>query len=168
MDDDEDEPIEKLHWSTVLSTLRVSCIFKNFIELFIPIFQVAELREQLTIRGLDTKGVKNVLINRLQKALDEEKVAEENAKSAAAAAVEVKPEKEEEAAALPKDEPMETSIEEEKKQEPEVEAPAAAHEADGEQEITLDQLVEKQDDDDFTPEELEEIRREKEKFVCLL
>jgi hypothetical protein len=111
---------------------------------------------------LDTKGVKNVLINRLQKSLDEEKAAEENAKSAAAAAVEVKLENEEEAAA-PKEEPMETSIEEEKKQEPEVEA-AAAHEADGEQEITLDQLVEKQDDDDFTPEELEEIRREKEKF----
>uniref|UniRef100_A0A914Z9H8 SAP domain-containing protein n=1 Tax=Panagrolaimus superbus TaxID=310955 RepID=A0A914Z9H8_9BILA len=136
-DDDEDEPIEKLHWSTVLSTLRV-----------------AELREQLTIRGLDTKGVKNVLINRLQKALDEEKLAEETAKATAA---EIKSEP----VAETKEEPMETSIEEEKK-EPEVEAIAA--EAEGEQEITLDQLVEKQDDDDFTPEELEEIRREKEKW----
>ncbi|KAE9545969.1 hypothetical protein FO519_010819, partial [Halicephalobus sp. NKZ332] len=39
---------------------------------------VAELRDQLSVRGLDTKGVKNILVQRLQKALDDERAAEES------------------------------------------------------------------------------------------
>lgn len=35
--------------------------------------KVAELREELKSRGLDTKGTKPVLVKRLKKALNEEK-----------------------------------------------------------------------------------------------
>lgn len=41
------------------------------------LFQVAELRRELEARRLDSKGVKNSLIQRLQEALDEEKANEE-------------------------------------------------------------------------------------------
>lgn len=38
---------------------------------------MAELREELETRGLDSKGVKNSLIQRLQEAIDKEKNSEE-------------------------------------------------------------------------------------------
>jgi hypothetical protein len=41
------------------------------------------LREQLEARGLDTKGVKNTLAQRLQEAVDAEKASEENGEAQA-------------------------------------------------------------------------------------
>ena len=121
------------------------------------------MREQLSIREMDTRGVKNVLIQRLQKALDAEKDAEENGTVAPA---EEQPAEQPEVPteAAPED-PMDTSAVEVKKESEVPEDPQANADADMEAEITLDQLVEKQDDDEFTAEELEEIRREREKFV---
>jgi hypothetical protein len=47
------------------------------------------LRDQLNARGLDSKGVKNILAQRLQEALDAEKAKEESEKTDS---TEVKPE----------------------------------------------------------------------------
>lgn len=54
--------LKKTHWS----------------ELQVKSLKVAELREQLEARGLDAKGVKNTLAQRLQEAVDAEKASEEN------------------------------------------------------------------------------------------
>uniref|UniRef100_A0AC34Q518 SAP domain-containing protein n=1 Tax=Panagrolaimus sp. JU765 TaxID=591449 RepID=A0AC34Q518_9BILA len=134
----------KIHWSTALAPLRV-----------------AELRDQLSIRGLDTKGVKNILIQRLQKALDEERAIEESGGQAD----EAKQEETNIEETVPENLQMDdtNAVVEEKMEE----VPEDPQNDGGESEITLDQLVEKQDEDNFTPEELEEIRREREKFETL-
>ncbi|CAB3409649.1 unnamed protein product [Caenorhabditis bovis] len=50
--------------------------------------KVAELRIELELRGLETKGIKTLLVQRLQTAIDAEKLSEkDNAANAAAAAV---------------------------------------------------------------------------------
>lgn len=113
----------------------------------------------MSIRGLDTKGVKNVLVQRLQKALDEEKEAEENPKPTEAE------ENEDEQEAKPNDpetapeDPMNTSVASDKKDEI-PEDPLNESEI-----ITLDQLVEKTEEDEFTQDELYEIKRERDHFV---
>ncbi|CAD5226302.1 unnamed protein product [Bursaphelenchus xylophilus] len=60
--DQQPEEIKPTHWS----------------ELIVKAMKVADLREELDLRGIDSRGVKNALAQRLQEALDKEKEEEEN------------------------------------------------------------------------------------------
>lgn len=70
---------KKTHWSQLnLKEMKVSDTQDDDAGMDTTVtFQVAELRQELEARRLDSKGVKNSLIQRLQEALDEEKVIEE-------------------------------------------------------------------------------------------
>ena len=102
--------------------------------------------------------MKNVLVQRLQKALDDERAAEESGDGGNNEQAQDAGRNTDDEAAP--DDPMDTSNQERKD-----EIPDDPQNDAGDVAITLDQLVEKQDEEDYTPEELEEIRREREKFV---
>jgi hypothetical protein len=123
-------------------------------QLNIKTMKVAELRGELDARGIDSKGVKNILIQRLQEVLDKEKTEDENrpesiaeeqtAEQQNAANVQVK----EETA----DEPMETD----------------GTEKQADDLITAEELVEKIDDaimNEKSEKELKELEKAREKFV---
>ncbi|VDK73790.1 unnamed protein product [Litomosoides sigmodontis] len=61
VEEEDDEDLNPTHWS----------------KLDIRTMKVAELRQELMARDLETKGVKSVLCTRLQEALDQEKTSEE-------------------------------------------------------------------------------------------
>ncbi|VDO30256.1 unnamed protein product [Onchocerca flexuosa] len=60
--EEDDEDLNPTHWS----------------KLDIKTMKVAELRQELMARDLETKGVKSVLCNRLQEALDQEKAKDDD------------------------------------------------------------------------------------------
>ncbi|EFO26987.2 hypothetical protein LOAG_01502 [Loa loa] len=99
VEEDDDEDLNPTHWS----------------KLDIRTMKVAELRQELMARDLETKGVKSVLCARLQEALDHEKTKDED-KGDKAEVAKVKEEEKEEKELTDEDKKAIEKFEKEKKE----------------------------------------------------